>query len=185
MEKGNVTVIDKFLYVDKSSYLWCNRYHSSLPIIQCFRYISKSGDGYLYVVLGFIALSLHFEQGLKFLYCALLAFAVELPIYFILKKSIKRERPFVQIYGAKYALTPSDKFSLPSGHTAGAFLMASIVAVFVPRLAWLFFIWASLVGVSRVMLGVHFPSDTVAGACLGVSAAYLSLLVLGQYMPFP
>lgn len=171
-------MIDKLVNADKTSYLWCNRYQSNPLITQIFREISRTGDGYLYVALALVAWLINNSTGEKFLIAGLLAFAMELPIYFILKSAFKRERPFIHLHGARFALIPSDQFSLPSGHTAGAFLMASIISVVFPGFSALAFIWAGLIGLSRVMLGVHYPSDIIAGACLGISSAYASMIIM-------
>jgi undecaprenyl-diphosphatase len=76
-------------------------------------------------------------------------------------------------------VTPSDKFSLPSGHTAAAWLMASIVAHYYPPFALLAYSWAALIGLSRVLLGVHYPSDVFAGTLLGITIASTSISILG------
>jgi undecaprenyl-diphosphatase len=72
-------------------------------------------------------------------------------------------------------IVPSDKFSFPSGHTAAAFLFAWMIHTIYPTFSVIAFIWAALVGLSRVLQGVHYPTDIVAGAALGSSCAYLSI----------
>ena len=141
--------------------------------------LSKTGDGYLYVVAG-IALSV-FEpaHGELFLFTALMAYGFELPLYVVLKKLFKRPRPCDLLHNFSAYVVPSDKFSLPSGHTAAAWLMASIVSHFYPPFSLLVYSWASLIGLSRILLGVHYPSDVIAGASLGVVVASLSIAVLG------
>lgn len=136
--------------------------------------ISKTGDGHIYLIAGLLLWWLEPQDGKLFLYTGLLAYALELPLYLLLKKLFKRQRPCDLLQNFKAHLTPSDKFSLPSGHTAAAFLMASLVASFYPSVSVLVYIWASLIGLSRVLLGVHYPSDILAGAALGISISLLS-----------
>jgi undecaprenyl-diphosphatase len=140
--------------------------------------LSRSGDGHLYLVAGIVLWGFEPEQGNLFLYTGLLAYSLELPIYLLLKKSFKRQRPCDLFHNLHAHITPSDKFSLPSGHTAAAFLMAALVAHFYPSLAILVYLWATCIGLSRVLLGVHYPSDIVAGAILGLLISFLSLTIL-------
>ncbi|WJG09666.1 phosphatase PAP2 family protein [Aliiglaciecola sp. LCG003] len=140
--------------------------------------ISKSGDGHIYLLIGLTLWAFEPQDGTIFLYTAMLAYSLELPIYIVLKKSFKRQRPCNFLYNFRSHIIPSDKFSLPSGHTAAAFLMAALVANFYPSCTLLVYIWAGLIGLSRVMLGVHYPSDIVAGAILGLSISTLSLYIL-------
>lgn len=143
-----------------------------------FKWVSKTGDGYVYLAVGLILWAFEPNDGEIFLYTALLAYALELPIYMVLKKLFKRQRPCDLHKDFKAHLKPSDEFSLPSGHTAAAFLMASLIAYFYPSAALLVYSWASVIGLSRVMLGVHYPSDIFAGAVLGLSISLLSLNIL-------
>ena len=134
------------------------------------RLISRTGDGPLYAVLAAL-LWWQGEAERELVRLALLAFAIELPLYLLLKNSLKRQRPI----GLPVFITPSDRYSLPSGHTAAAFLMATILAIGFPLWAPLLFGWAALVGASRLLLGVHYLSDLVAGALLGGGCAVLAL----------
>ncbi|MCS3457732.1 undecaprenyl-diphosphatase [Aeromonas sp. BIGb0405] len=134
------------------------------------RLISHSGDGPLYLLLALLL----WQQGARgqgAVEAALFAFVLELPLYLLLKNSLRRARPS----GLPVFITPSDRYSLPSGHTAAAFLMATVLAASYPEWAGSLFAWASLVAASRLLLGVHYGSDLLAGALLGVSCATLAL----------
>lgn len=105
----------------------------------------------------------------------ILGFCIERPIYFVLKNGFKRNRPEAALKDFESLITPSDKFSFPSGHTSASFMMATLIGYFFPYLLAVLFVWAALVGFSRVVLGVHFPTDILVGVILGVSTAIFSL----------
>ena len=104
----------------------------------------------------------------------LAAYLVELPLYFILKNLIRRPRPCHALVGGSASLEPADKFSLPSGHTAAAFVMATSIYFIYPEFIYFAALWAISVGCSRVILGVHYPLDILAGALLGIVSVILS-----------
>lgn len=119
------------------------------------------------------------NSGLTFFILVLSAFAIELPIYFVLKNTLKRRRPPEVVPHFFSLVTPSDKFSFPSGHTMAAFLLAGLATQYFGSDAYALYVWATAVGSSRVILGVHFPTDIFAGACLGTLLSYfVPLLIL-------
>jgi undecaprenyl-diphosphatase len=176
------SMLAKFIDYDKSFYLWCNQFQQNPEALTLFRFISKTGDGLMYAFLGVIALLFSPELGSLFLITGLTAYIIEIPSFIVLKKLIKRDRPFVHIAQAQKALQPADKFSLPSGHSAAAFLMASLIAVYYPLYADIALCWATLIALSRVLLGVHYLSDIIAGAVLGVSCTYLAIAIVSKLL---
>ena len=142
------------------------------------RHVSKTADGPLYILLAVIIYALEGSQS-AFLQSILLAFVIERPVYFVLKNSFKRNRPQAALKDFRSLVTPSDQFSFPSGHTSAAFMVAVITGFYLPSLLLPLLFWAVLVGFSRVLLGVHFPTDTAVGMILGVS---ISLFSLNQIM---
>jgi undecaprenyl-diphosphatase len=138
------------------------------------KYISKTGDGHFYLCLLVWAYWQESDTS-PFFQAILLGFAIERPIYFVSKNGFKRNRPESALNDFQGVIKPSDQFSFPSGHTSAAFMVAVLCGVFYPSIFLLLLCWASLVGFSRVALGVHFPADTVVGMSLGVSTALISL----------
>jgi undecaprenyl-diphosphatase len=153
---------------------WLNNVSIHNSLVRLCRYVSKTGDGLLYIGL---AIWLYWDQGINdpLLKTLILAFAVERPIYFVLKNGFKRHRPQQALPGFRSVITPSDQFSFPSGHTSAAFMVATLLCYFFPYLTPVLLLWAVLVAFSRVILGVHFPTDTLMGAALGVCSAFYSL----------
>ena len=164
--------------VDAKLFLLLNRLHNYLRLERLLKAISFTGDGHCYVLLALLLPALYSELDSLFPWVILLGFAIELPVYWVLKNSFKRRRPFIVVKALAPLLTPSDEFSFPSGHTAAAFMMACLVSVFVPQLTVFMYVWACLIGLSRVMLRVHFISDVLAGVALGTTAAFLSLALI-------
>lgn len=92
-----------------------------------------------------------------------------------IKFLVRRKRPEGE-WGGIYRNT--DPHSFPSGHAARAFLIAVVAAALAP--AWLgilLWIWAPLVSIARVAMGVHYLSDVVAGAALGIVVGLIGLQI--------
>ena len=141
-----------------------------------FRLISWSANGCLYP---FLVLYVHLTFGSSvskpFFLSALLAFLLERLLYHFLKQSMKRDRPYERIVDVEFRVRPPDRFSFPSGHTASAFLMMTLVSNIFPALQTPMLCWGTSVGVARVSLGVHYPTDVLAGALLGIFAGQMGM----------
>lgn len=181
MEKPKSPKLNILTYIQASDHFtfnWCmQRKHQKL-LTSISRWASKTADGFYYPA---VPLALWFSGSPSALPVAIalsLAFALERPLYLFLKRICKRNRPADILPGFKSFIIPSDKFSFPSGHTSGAFLFATIVAEFFPVLFPLCFFWATSVALSRIFLGVHFPTDTLVGAVVGCSIGLFVLSFL-------
>jgi len=95
----------------------------------------------------------------------------------ILKALISRPRPIVTLEGVN-CIVGQGGFSFPSGHSTYAFMAAFILSAFFGR-KYLFFLAAALIAFSRVYVGVHYPSDVISGAALGLGIGYLLVSVVG------
>lgn len=100
--------------------------------------------------------------------------AVNLLIYWALKRGTRRARPFHDCSDIVACVRAADRFSFPSGHTLHAVSFALLLSAAWPASAPLLWSFAVLVALSRVVLGVHYPSDVLVGAALGAGTAYLA-----------
>lgn len=143
-----------------------------------FRAVSRLGDGLVWYVLMalmplFVGLD-QLEKGLLVSAQMLAAGAFGLVLYKLLKKKLVRERPYIGLIGIECAMPPLDRYSFPSGHTLHAVLFTAIAIHHVPMLAIALVPFAMLVAASRVILGLHYPTDVLAGAVLGALIAAAS-----------
>ncbi len=160
---------------DVLTFGWCLRRKRRELLVRLSRLASFTADGPLYVIAGLIFL---YQERWQMAQLIALAFVLERASYKFFKSTFRRNRPPDAIPGYKSEVIPSDQFSFPSGHTSAAFLMAGLLSFFYPLAAWLLFPWACSVGVARVMLGVHFPSDILAGALMGSVICSLSISLI-------
>lgn len=129
---------------------------------------TRMGDGWLWAALGVALLAF----GGVFRYLAVaagsLAACAGIFLFWALKQTSRRKRPCEIMPHCWAAMAPPDRYSFPSGHTIVAFAMVLSVGSFYPELLLALIAAAVLIAVSRIILGMHFLSDVVAGAVLGI-----------------
>jgi undecaprenyl-diphosphatase len=147
---------------------------------------TKLGDGWLSLGMG-AALLAGGGRFHRVLAAAAIAAGVANMALVVMKRRFRRRRPCDEAPHPAFALAPSgfvrfvpsDRFSFPSGHAMNAFALATVLGLAIPWAASLLVLVAASVAVSRVVLGLHFLSDVVAGSALGVlvgAASYLFVL---------
>ncbi len=174
-EKESMVVLKQIHHLDVLAFYWCMTRKRRQLFTSLSRCISFTADGPLYFV---ISVFLYFNDQTDWLALVVLAFLIERVLYFVAKNSFKRSRPAEALDNFTSFIRPSDHFSFPSGHTSGAFLMAYFFCQWMPEFYYVWYAWASKVALSRIFLGVHFPTDTIVGAVLGTSCAFLTTGIL-------
>jgi undecaprenyl-diphosphatase len=95
----------------------------------------------------------------------------------VIKYWLERPRPCHSLQNVHLLVSCGSGFSFPSSHAVNNFAAALILAFFFPRTKWWFFGFAAIVAFSRVYVGVHYPSDVIGGAVIGLFCAGCVLLV--------
>ncbi len=150
----------------------------SLPLVVLVRI----GDGYLWGLIAlWLWLAFPFAEVRAIVLHCLVAITVSLGIYFPIKFSLKRPRPFDSGMGAKPLVPPLDKYSFPSGHTMNNLAVALTLAHHLPGLILPAVLLPISLGLLRILFGVHYLSDILGGALLGATAFFLA----NGFFPFP
>jgi len=103
-----------------------------------------------------------------------------LALYWSLKLTVRRQRPFQRLPGATIELSPLDQFSFPSGHIMNNLAIGLVIAHYFPFLVLPMVLLPIMWGLFRVYFGLHFLSDIVAGGLLAVLSFQLSMWILAQ-----
>jgi undecaprenyl-diphosphatase len=161
--------------LDRRVCVAANRWGARRFVGAFFSAISRLGDGvFWYALMAVIAI----VGGWRGLHAALHMAATgmtALLLYRLLKRWTKRPRPFRGCPGVIAHVPPLDEFSFPSGHTLQAVSFTVVGLAWFPLLAPLLIGFTALVAMSRVVLGLHYPSDVLAAIGIGCGLGSLSL----------
>ena len=174
-------ILSALQQADLRLFAWMFRSGERYLLITPARALSHSGDGYLHVLVPLLLLAMGVQRVGDLILVILAALMVERPLYWILKNSLKRRRPPQLVPGFRSFIIASDQFSFPSGHSSAAFLLVTCLCILYGGSAAAMLLWATGVGLSRVVLGVHFPGDIVAGASMGTCSALMAGSLLALY----
>jgi undecaprenyl-diphosphatase len=142
---------------------------------------TRGGDGWLWYGMGSVVALFGGEGRTKALAAAAAAVATGIAVYVRLKRFYKRRRPVMLEPHGWATLLPPDQFSFPSGHSITAFAVAGALGGFYPDMLPGLYFCALSVAVSRILLGMHFLSDVVAGAALGTALGFGSAFAAGLF----
>ena len=145
-------------------------------------FITSLGDsGLLWILLGFVLLIPKKTRRGAFnaLICLSIAFFIN---DFVIKGLVSRPRPYLTIKSLSILVEPLSSFSFPSGHADSSFAMAFALTLAFGRRGAIAFIPAALIAFSRCYVGVHYPSDVIAGAIVGTLVSWGVYVLLKKYV---
>ena len=157
---------------------WClraNRVCARRGLRLYFAAVSRLGDGLFWYALMAAMVLLDGPEGLKASAHLAATGACALLLYTLLKHWTRRPRPFASDVRIRAWIAPLDEYSFPSGHTLHAVAFTLVALAHDPLLAWLLIPFSASVAVSRVVLGLHYPSDVLAATAIGSALAAVSL----------
>lgn len=157
---------------------WClraNRWCARAGVLRYFAAVSRLGDGLFWYALMLALIAFAGTRGaLAAAHMAATGLA-SLLLYKALKRWTRRPRPFASDGRIRAWVAPLDEFSFPSGHTLHAVAFTLVALSWFPGLWGLLIPFTASVAASRVVLGLHYPSDVLAATAIGIALAGASL----------
>jgi undecaprenyl-diphosphatase len=143
-----------------------------------FAMVSRLGDGVFWYTLVLLLPVIYGEAGVYPTARMALVGFLGLALYKYMKSRLVRERPYISLAGIVPGTPALDRYSFPSGHTLHAVSFTTLIIDSFPELGWLCAPFAVLVATSRVVLGLHYPTDVLAGAVIGAALAVSAILIM-------
>jgi len=163
--------------INRWDLVWCLRFNQASRrawVRAAFGAVSRLGDGVFWYGLMLLLLAVRGWQAVVPVMHMLAVGIVCLLAYKWLKGKTLRPRPFELNREIFLSAAPLDQFSFPSGHTLHAVGFSVVSLAYFPMLAWIVVPFTLLVAASRLVLGLHYPTDVLAGAAIGASIASVS-----------
>lgn len=171
-------VIEYFNDVEGGICMRFNRLSRHPWVRRLFAVVSRLGDGGIWAFFAALLLLQEGPVALPMVAQMAVTGAIGVFIYKLMKNRLVRERPYIHHGGILCGTAPLDRYSFPSGHTLHATSFAILLSQFEPLWIPIVVPFAALVAASRLILGLHYPSDVIVGAAIGTALASLSLAIV-------
>lgn len=142
-----------------------------------FATVSRLGDGIFWYALMAALLVFGGTRAIPAVAHMIVVGLICTALYKSIKARTSRPRPYAAQPEITLCASPLDQFSFPSGHTLHAAGFSLVALAYYPALFWLLLPFAMLVALSRIVLGLHYPSDVIAGAVIGAGVAGISIWI--------
>jgi undecaprenyl-diphosphatase len=162
--------------VDAAEYNLCRRLNRGASFKfprRLFQVASRLGDGIIWYILILGVPLLYGPSAIRPAIVMASTGILGVLLYKVLKRVFVRERPFITHAAIDLAMPPLDRYSFPSGHTLHAVSFTWQLTAHFPEMGWFLIPLAALIASSRVVLGLHYPTDVLAGAAMGALLAEL------------
>lgn len=166
---ARASLIDRQCVIRAQQSRWSNALNWPLVLV------SRLGDGFIWGAIMLLLPWLDSSRGVSRMAQLLVLGGINVALYLWLKPRIARPRPCAACDGVCARTPPMDTFSFPSGHTLHAVAFTVVLSHHYPVLSSLLWLFCLLVATSRVVLGLHYPSDVLFAAGLAFLTAHVAL----------
>ena len=167
-----------FQRMDRHEYRLCllfNRYASVEMVRAFFAVVSRLGNGVFWYVLMLVLPMVYGARAIETSVMMAVTGVIGVVVYKLLKNNLVRQRPCNNHEAIRQGTAMLDLYSFPSGHTLHAVAFTIIAVQAFPELGMVLVPFVLLIAASRVVLGLHYPSDVLVGALIGTSLASISI----------